>query len=435
MQPLRVALIGVGTVGTGVARILLSESDRIARRAGRPIVLKRAVVRDLSRPRTIDLREAVVTDQVDDVIRDPEIDVAIQLIGGTDPALDIMSRLLRAGKDVVTANKALLCDHGEELFQLAREQQRTIAFEAAVAGGVPVISALGQALSANQIVSIEAILNGTSNFILTEMLDSGTPYSDVLRKAQQLGYAETDPSMDVQGTDAAQKLTLLTRLAYGTRIKVSDFVCHGIDALELTDLQSADELGYKVKLLAVSRLVNNRLEMHVQPTLVRKDRPLAQTDGAFNSVALDGDAVGRIWLSGAGAGQMPTASAVLADLIDVAAGRAAKTFALLDLWGDHEPFELIPVEDVVHRYYLRFMVADLPHVFAEIADVLGRNGISLASIIQRETPEDDNPDNPGLVPVVVMTHRTSEGQLRAAEAELAQLDSQKAPMVRMPVSD
>ena len=435
MQPLRVALIGVGTVGSGVASILLEESQRVTQRAGRPIELTRAVVRDASRPTRIELPGTEITDRIEDVLEDDSIDAAIQLIGGLDPARDYVTRLIRAGKDVVTANKALLCEHGEELFQLAREHGRTIAFEAAVAGGVPVIASLGQSMSANQIVSIEAILNGTSNFILTEMLDSETPYKDVLKKAQELGYAEADPSMDVEGTDAAQKLTLLTRLAYGTRVEVSDFVCNGIDNLELNDLQSADELGYKVKLLAVSRLVDNRLEMHVQPNLVRKHRPLAQTDGPFNTIALDGDAVGRVWLSGPGAGQMPTASAVMADLIDVAAGRAAITFSLLDLWGQGAPYHLIPADSIVHRYYLRFIVADLPHVFAEIADILGRHDISLASIIQRESAEESPGDQPRLVSVVVMTHRTSEGQLQAAETELAQLDSLKAPMVRMPVSE
>lgn len=437
ISPLRVALIGLGTVGTGVARILTEHSERITRRAGRPIEICRAVVRDLNKPRGVSLPDGIVTDRIETVIDDPEINVAIQLIGGIDPARQFMFSLLESGKDVVTANKALLCEHGDELFRKARELGRCITFEAAVAGGIPIIAAVGQSLAANQIRSIEAILNGTSNFILTEMLATGRPYADVLREAQALGYAEADPSMDVDGTDAAQKLVILAQLAFGTKVPLSAFPRQGIDTLELADLKYADELGYTVKLLAVASLTDGQLEMHVQPTLVRHDRPIAKVDGPFNMIAVDGDAIGRAWFSGPGAGQMATASAVVADLIDVAVGRAQLTFPRLDLWQESPPLPVQPVEEIARRYYLRFNVIDRPHVFAEIADILGRHGISLASIIQHEAPEVETtePAVASIVPVVAMTHRTTEGALRQADAELDKLESLVSPRIRMPVAD
>jgi len=437
MPPLRVAIVGLGTVGTGVAKILLDQSELVARRAGRSIELCRAVVRNLAKQRDIALPEGAITDNVQSVIDDESIDVAVQLIGGITPAREIMLNLLGAGKDVVTANKALLCEHGDELFDRARQAGRTIAFEAAVGGGIPIVASLGQSMAANQITSIEAILNGTSNFILTEMLGKNRSYDEVLREAQELGYAEADPSMDVNGTDAAQKLVLLVRLAFGTKVSLAEFLCQGIDSLELADLRFARELGYTAKLLAVAKLRDGQLEMHVQPTLLHHDRPLTKVDGPFNMVAVDGDAVGRTWYAGPGAGQMPTASAVVADVIDTAIGRTALTFSRLDLWSDRPPVPLQPAHEMTRRYYLRFNVEDRPHVLADIADVLGRQEISIASVIQHEAPEIDVPGGKAeaIVPLVIMTHRTSEGRLRAADEQLAQLKSLRAQWVRMPVAD
>lgn len=437
-SPFRVGLIGLGTVGTGVARLLTEHSDRMLRRAGRPIELRRVVVRNRDKPRDVNLPGAIITDDVRQVIDDPEIDLAVQLIGGLNPAREIMQALLQSGKDVVTANKALLCEYGGELFAQARESGRCIGFEAAVAGGIPIIAAMGQSMAANQIRSIEAILNGTSNFILTEMLQTGRSYQDVLAEAQQLGYAEADPSMDVDGTDAAQKLVILAQLAFGTRVPLTAFPRQGIDTLELADLKYAAELGYTVKLLAVARLVDNQLEMHVQPSLVRHDRPIAGVDGPCNMIALEGDAVGRTWHSGPGAGQMATASAVVADILDAAIGRAQLTFPRLDLWQENAQRSVQPAEEIARRFYLRFSILDRPHVFADIADILGRHEISLASIIQHEAPEYEKGSGAPLapiVPVVAMTHRTTEGSLRAAEVEFAKLDSVIAPYIRMPVGD
>ena len=427
-QPIRIGMLGLGTVGTGVAKLLLDHPTRIHQRAGQPVELARVLVRDSSAKRDVTLPPDVITTNVDDIINDETIPIALQLMGGIDPAREIMERLLRAGKDVVTANKALLCEHGDELFQLARELGRTIAFEGAVAGGIPIISAIGQSMSANQISRVEAILNGTSNYILTNMLADGRSYESVLKEAQQLGYAEADPAMDVDGTDAAQKLVILCRLAFGTQVSTSDFHCSGIDNLSLVDLEYAAEMGYTIKLVATAALQQEDLEVHVEPTLIRNNRPLALTGGAQNIVAIEGDAIGKAWFSGPGAGQMPTASAVTADLIDVVSGRAAFAFRQIDLTHAN-PRRVLPREQTVSRFYLRMNVLDRPHVMASVADILGRHEISLATIIQHEAPEEATSKGADLVPLVIMTHRTTTGQLERAWAEILQLDSVQLPCV------
>ena len=292
---------------------------------------------------------------------------------------------------------------------------------------------MNTALTANRIVSIEAILNGTSNFILTRMLDRRETYDAVLAEAQARGYAEADPAMDVDGTDAAQKLSILTQLAYGTRVSLEDIVRQGIQQIELLDLLVAAELGYRVKLLATSRLAKERLEVSVQPTLVRANRAIGMTSGADNIVSIEGDAVGVLRFSGAGAGQMPTASAVMADVIDYATGRAAITCqSILRLQGQ-KPVQLQPQEELSRRYYLRFTVADQPHVLADIADILGRNEISISSVRQDETDDLDNES--GVARLVIMTHRTTEGRLRNADREIAELPSIRGDRIRMPIAD
>lgn len=438
MQPLPIALIGLGTVGSGVAQVLLRERERIARRAGREIELRHVVVRDPRKPRGVELPAGVVTTDVRRAIDDPEVKIAVELMGGIHPAREVVLALLESGKDIVTANKALLCEHGPELFGRARELGRSIAFEAAVAGGIPIIATVGQCLAANQITSIAAILNGTSNFILTEMTAQNRAYRDALAHAQALGYAEADPTMDVDGTDAAQKLVVLTQLAFGARVRLEDFPRQGIDTLELADLKYARELGYTVKLLAVSRLVDGKLEMHVSPTLVRHHTPLAEVQGPFNALGVTGDVVGETWYFGRGAGKLPTASAVLADIIDTAVGRSQLTFARLGLWNSDNGFPLQAWELSRSRYYLRFTVADRPHVLADIADILGRHQISIASVIQHEAPElgdAEPPPDERTVPLVIMTHRTTAGNIRAAEEELDRLSAVRPPWVRMRVGD
>ncbi len=435
MDSLRIGLVGFGTVGVGVGEILVQQSQRLTQRAGRSIQLVSAAVRNPAKRQSPLLKGGHVCSDGLDVAQDPGVDVVLELIGGLEPARQIVLAALEHGKHVVTANKALLCEHGEELFAAARRAGKTIAFEAAVAGGVPIIHVLGQSMAANQIVEIQAILNGTSNYILTEMFRHGASYGDAVRRAQEIGYAEADPSMDVKGTDAAQKLGLLTLLAFGTRVTPDKFLVQGIDTLEQADLRYADMLGYAVKLVATAKLVGGRLEMHTQPTLVRKDDPLAKVEGANNVISLTGDILGETWFSGMGAGREATASAVVADVIDLAVGRAQLTFPHLDLWGERPKFDLQPAEEIVRRYYLRFNVEDKPHVMADLTDVLGRNGISLASVIQQESPEVDESSSQGAtVPLVIMTHRTTEGQYRKAAAELDRLTCVRLPRVCLPVA-
>lgn len=430
---LKIALVGCGTVGSGVVRILRSSGDQLTSRAGRRLLLKHVVVKTPDRQRDVSLEGYSVSSSIDAVVNDPDIQVAIHVVGGIQPAFSDVTRLLKAGKDVITANKALLYAHGEELFALAGELNRTICFEAAVAGGIPIISAVNTALTANDILSIEGILNGTSNFILSRMYDRRQTYEEVLREAQARGYAEADPAMDVDGTDAAQKLSILTRLAFGTRVPLDAIVRQGIQHIELLDLIVVAELGYRIKLLATSRLSKGRLEVSVQPTLVRADRPVALTSGADNIISIEGSALGMLRLAGAGAGQMPTASAVVADIIDYATGRAALTFRSLLRMQQREPIPMQPQEELSRRYYLRFTVADRPHVLADIADVLGRNAISISSVRQDET--EDMADGTGVARLVIMTHRTTEGRLRAADAEVASLNSLRGARIRMPIAD
>ncbi len=428
MAQTNVALIGLGTVGSGVARLLLESGDRLTQHAGRRLALRHVVVQDLAKRRDVELPPGLVSTDLRRITGDPEIEVVALLMGGVEPARTIALQVLESGKDIVTANKALLAAHGEELFARARELGRSIAFEAAVAGGIPIIANLSQCLSANQIQSIHAILNGTSNYILTQMEAHGAAYADAVREAQRLGYAEADPAMDVDGSDAAQKLAILAHLAFGAHADWQHISRVGIDTLDLADMRYAKELGYRVKLLAVAQLTSVGLELHVSPTLVKLGSPLAEVRGAYNAVSVVGDSVGRVFFSGLGAGQMPTASAVVADLIDMAVGRAALTFRTLEMWTKTAP--RVPISDfqnVAGRYYLRFQVADEPSVLAEIAGLLGKQDISIASVIQHEDEAD------GVVPLVIMTHNTTEGAVSRALTAIDRLSFNRGPSVRMRV--
>lgn len=384
MEKTRVAIVGMGTVGTGVARLLLDHGDRLARHAGRVLWLEKATVRDLSKVRNIRLPDGILTGDLQTILTNPEIEVVAMLVGGLEPARTYMLQLLEAGKDVVTANKAVLAEHGEELFDRARALGRTIAFEASVGGGIPIIANISQCFSANQILSLRGILNGTSNYIISQMDEQGADYAVALKHAQELGYAEADPTMDVDGSDAAQKLAILAHLAFGVRVRWREIYRRGLEAFQLADLKYAAELGYRIKLIATAHLQENGLELHVSPTLIRRGRPLAEVRGAYNAVTVVGDAVGDMFFHGQGAGQMPTASAVVADMIDTAAGRTDITFRRLELWSDRESkIGLLPYEQTLSRYYMRFFVADEPGVLSQITGILGKHGISIASIIQR----------------------------------------------------
>ncbi len=418
MEKTKVAIVGLGTVGTGVARLLLDYGDRTARHAGRTLWLEKVVVRNPAKPRAIRLPQGVMTDRLEDVTGNPEIKAVAQLIGGLEPARTIMLRLLESGKDVITANKALLAEHGGELFDRARALGRTIAFEAAVAGGIPIITNISQCLSANQITSIHAILNGTSNYILTRMEEENCTFAQAVAEAQRQGYAEADPTMDIDGTDAAQKLAILAHLAFGARVHWGDIPRRGIQTVEAADLQYARQLGYRIKLLAVAELLGEGLQLYVSPTLVKIGTPLAEVRGAYNAVSVVGDAVGRVFFHGLGAGQMPTASAVVADMIDVVVGRAPITFRTLELWSQrYDRLQPPSPEQMPGKFYLRFNVEDRPGVMAELTSVLGRHQISIASIIQH--PGTD--DTPGVVPLVIMTHQTTEGAVLSALEQIKHL--------------
>ena len=412
MKTAKVAIVGFGTIGTGVAKLLLEHKDRIAHHAGMPVELACVVDIDLHRQRNVTLPPGLLTDDFSKVTNNPEISVAVELVGGLEPARTIVLKLLDSGKDVVTANKALLAEHGPELFDRARQLGRSIAFEAAVAGGIPIIAAVNECLTANQIESIHAILNGTSNFILTQMDEQNMDYGAALAEAQQRGYAEADPAMDVNGSDAAQKLAILSHLAFGAQVNWREIPRIGIDVVEATDMRYARELGYNIKLLAVAELVPEGLEVHVSPTLVRKGTPLAEVRGAYNAIRVLGDAVGRVFFQGLGAGPMPTASAVVSDVINTVLGRMAITFRTLNLWSSQREARVMTRDPamVPGRYYLRFNVDDRPGVMAEIAGILGKHKISIASLIQHETEEEEAT----CVPLVIMTHTAPEGAMLEA---------------------
>jgi homoserine dehydrogenase len=436
METAKIAIVGFGTIGSGVARLLLEHGDRIARHVGKRVELACVVDTDLKRPRNFALPQSLLTSDLDRITRDPEIVAAVELVGGLEPARTIVLKLLESGKNVVTANKALLAEHGPELFDKAREMGRSIAFEAAVAGGIPIIEAIAESLAANQIESIHAILNGTSNFILSQMEENDTDYASALAEAQQRGYAEANPAMDVNGSDAAQKLAILGHLAFGARPNWRNIPRTGIDVVDVTDIRYAKELGYSIKLLAVAELVPEGLELHVSPTLVRQGSPLAEVRGAYNAIRVVGDAVGRVFFHGLGAGQMPTASAVVADLIGTVTGRSAITFRLLNLWSrDGEP--TVPMRDsgkVPGRFYLRFNVDDRPGVMSDITGILGRYNISMASVIQHETEEEEG-DASHVVPLVIMTHTSTEGNMAEALKTINQLASVHPGSVRLRVRD
>src|SRR5439155_3539121 len=367
-EPYNIALIGCGTVGSGVARLLLEQSERLAARAGRPLVLRRVVVKEADKTRPVSIPRNLLTTNLGAVLNDPSIHCAVEVVGGVEWARRAVLDLLAAGKDVVTANKALLAQHGAEIFDAGRRHGRAVAFEASVAGGIPIIAALSQGLAANQILSLQGILNGTCNFILTGMSEFGQSYADALAEAQRRGYAEADPTLDVDGTDAAHKLAILAQIAFGVAIPVASIERRGIADVQQIDIRFGRELGYTIKLLAEAWLHEQQLALHVSPVLLRHLTPLAQVRGAYNAIHVVGDAVGDTLYYGQGAGQMPTASAVVADIIDMAVGRAQRTFQTLRLWsGNGSDITLRPSTAVRTRFYLRCPVLDRPGVLADIA--------------------------------------------------------------------
>lgn len=431
-EPLGIALVGGGTVGGGVAKILLQHKDRLALRAGRPLALRRVVVRDPNKPRDPAVPRELLSTDIPAVINDPTVHVVVELIGGTTTARKVVLDALAAGRHVVTANKALLAEHGHEVFEAAREAGRAVCFEAAVAGGVPIIRALGESLAANQVTAIQGILNGTSNFILTAMDERGLSYAAALAEAQKLGYAEADPTLDVDGSDAAHKLAVLAQIAFGVAPRPHEIERHGIDKLDDMDIRFADELGYTIKLLAEAWTAGSQVALHVAPVLLRHTNLLAQVRGAYNAILVRGDVVGETLYQGPGAGQMPTASSVVADLIDLAVGRAQRTFAAAQLWSAaSKGFTVEPAERVCSRFYLRLLVADRPGVLADVTRILADQEISISSVVQHEAEEEPA----GTVPLVIVTHYAQTGRFRTALAKIDRLPTVAGPAVFYSMGD
>ena len=432
-EALGIALVGCGTVGCGVVKLLNDEPARLAQRAGRPFDLRCVVVRDRHKARPVEVPVRLLSENLDDALNDPQVEVVCELMGGTTEAKRVVLAALAAGKHVVTANKALLADSGHEIFEAARKAGRTICFEAAVAGGVPIIRALAESLAANQVTAIQAILNGTSNFILTAMAERGIPYPQALAEAQRLGFAEADPTLDVDGSDAAHKLAILAQIAFGVTAKPHEIERVGIEGVDAIDIRFATELGYAIKLLAEAWVAGGHVALHVAPVMVRKTDMLAQVRGAFNAIQLVGDVVGETLFQGPGAGMMPTASSVVADLIDLAVGRAQRTFAAAKLWSkEGRGFSIEPSEKVRSRFYLRLMVVDQPGSLADVCEALAAQGISISSLVQHEAPE-GVPEQ--AVPLVIMTHYAETGKFRAAVKAIDRLPAIQQPAVSYSVDD
>jgi homoserine dehydrogenase len=432
-DPLNLALLGCGVVGGGVAKLLLEQRERLTSRAGGPLNLKRVVVRDPGKPRAVPLPPNLVSTDLQAAIRDPGVQVVVELIGGTTVAREAVLAALAAGKHVVTANKALLALHGPEVYEAARKADRTVAFEASVAGGVPIVASIAQCLAANQITALQGILNGTSNFILTEMSENGQSYAAALAEAQRRGYAEADPTLDVDGSDAAHKLAILAQLAFGVAVHPDAVSRRGIAGIHEMDVRFANELGHRLKLLAEAWLSEGLLALQVAPVLLRHSTPLAQIRGSYNAIQVHGDAVGDTLFYGPGAGAMPTASAVVADLIDLAVGRAQRTFQNLKLWALRDPAGALRHADTVNsRFYLRLLVADRPGVLADVCRCLADEQVSISSVIQHEAQDDQQGD---IVPLVILTHTAPTGRFRAAAERMNRLNGVTAPSVYYSVGD
>lgn len=430
MNPVKVGLLGMGTVGGGTVNVLNRNADEIARRAGRRIEITHAAAKSYDPAALEGLQRISVTEDAFDVVNNPDVAIIVELIGGYSPARELVLKAIENGKHVVTANKALIALHGNEIFAAAQDKGVVVAFEAAVAGGIPIIKAVREGLAANRIEWIAGIINGTGNFILTEMRDKGRDFDDVLAEAQALGYAEADPTFDVEGIDAAHKLTILGSLAYGIPLQFEKTYTEGISRIEQQDVAYAGELGYRIKHLGITRKAEAGIEMRVHPTLIPERRLIANVDGVMNAVLVKGDAVGPTLYYGAGAGSLPTASAVVADIIDVVRvlttdpgnrvpHLAFQASELADL-------PILPMADVETAYYLRIQAEDKPGVLAQITGILGESGISIEAVKQKEPAEGET-----YVPLVMLTHRVVEKQMNDAIERIEALDGVRGSVVRI----
>jgi homoserine dehydrogenase len=417
-RSINVGIIGFGTVGAGTARILIENADIIKRRLGAPVVLKKISDLDIKRDRGIRLGEVKLTTDAKDIIKDPDIDVVVELIGGYKPAKEFILEAIKNKKHVVTANKALLAVHGEEIYAAAEKAGVTLGYEASVAGGIPILASLRNGLAANNIKSIYGIVNGTCNYILTLMTNEGRKFDEVLKEAQAKGYAEADPTFDIEGIDSAHKLAVLTMLAFGTQVKFEDIYTEGISKITPLDIDFAKDLGFKIKLLAITKMTDNELEARVHPTMLPENYPIAAVDGVFNALSVIGDAVGSTMFYGRGAGDMPTGSAVVGDIVDIGRDILAgcKDRSPVTAFRERKQLKIRKMDDIMSCYYLRFSVFDKPGVLSRITGVLGKNNISISSMIQKGRKMDE------AVPVVMMTHEAVERDVRKALDEINKMD-------------
>jgi homoserine dehydrogenase len=430
MNAIQVGLLGIGTVGSGAFKVLQRNQEEILRRAGRGIRIATVADIDVARARSIVGDAAVVVDDARRVIADPAIDIVVELIGGTGIAKTLVLDAIAAGKHVVTANKALLAVHGNEIFAAAHNKGVMIGFEAAVAGGIPIIKALREGLTANRIEWVAGIVNGTTNFILSEMRDKGLDFRAVLKEAQRLGYAEADPTFDIEGIDAAHKATIMCAIAFGVPMQFGKAHVEGITALQATDIRYAEQLGYRIKLIAMARRSPQGIELRVHPTLVPSKRLIANVEGAMNAVVVQGDAVGTTLYYGKGAGSEPTASAVVADLVDITRLHTADP----DHRVPHLAFQpdaladtpILPMGEVVTAYYLRLRVADQTGVLSRITTILAEHDISIDAVLQRESAEGERQTD-----LIILTHDTREGRMNQAMATMQALPTVLAPIVRI----
>jgi homoserine dehydrogenase len=432
MKPIQVGLMGLGTVGGGVFEVLRRNQEEIKRRAGRGIALTMVSRRQVEAAHALVGDAAVVVADAREIIRNPEISIVIELIGGTGIARDLVLEAIRAGKHVVTANKALLAVHGTEIFAAAREHGVMVAFEAAVAGGIPIIKALREGLTANRIEWIAGIINGTTNFILSEMRAKGLDFADVLKEAQRLGYAEADPTFDIEGVDAAHKATIMSAIAFGIPVQFDKAYVEGITKLNAADIRYAEQLGYRIKLLGITKRRDDAggIELRVHPTLVPSKRLIANVEGAMNAVVVHGDAVGTTLHYGKGAGAEPTASAVIADLVDITRLHTAdpdhRVPHLAFQPGSLHDTRILPIDEVVTSFYLRLQVADQAGVLARITGILAEGNISIDALLQRESAEGEAQTD-----VIILTHDTVEGRMNTAIAQMQALPTVLAPIVRI----
>ncbi len=433
MKPIQVGLLGIGTVGSGTFNVLRRNQEEIRRRAGRGIEITMVAARNVERARGIVGDGVKVVADATEVIANPEIDIVIELIGGYDTARTLVMQAIAAGKHVVTANKALLAVHGTEIFAAAREKGVMVAFEAAVAGGIPIIKALREGLTANRIEWIAGIINGTTNFILSEMRSKGLDFGAVLKEAQRLGYAEADPTFDIEGVDAAHKAAIVSAIAFGIPVQFDKAYVEGITKLQAADISYAEQLGYRIKLLGITRRRDSGIELRVHPTLVPSKRLIANVEGAMNAVLVHADAVGTSLYYGKGAGSEPTASAVVADLVDVTRLHTADPHHRVP----HLAFQpdslattpILPIEEVVTSFYLRLQVADQAGVLARITGILAENDISIDALLQR--PQDADAQGQSKTDVIILTHETVEGRMNKAIAQMQSLPTVLAPIVRI----